>query len=73
MVFLPLCHILGRDVAITLPLISRLVPHFGEDRTICRDSVRGGADRSVHGAALYAEIRLAGPGRLHATPRRSSA
>jgi len=30
-VFLPLCHILGRDVAITLPLISRLVPHFGED------------------------------------------
>ena len=32
MVFLPLCHVLGRDVAITLPLISRLVPHFGEDR-----------------------------------------
>ena len=31
MVFLPLCHIFGRDVAITLPLISRLVPHFGED------------------------------------------
>src|SRR5216684_777993 len=30
-VFLPLCHIFGRDVAITLPLISRLVPHFGED------------------------------------------
>jgi long-chain acyl-CoA synthetase len=29
--FLPLCHIFGRDVAITLPLISRLVPHFGED------------------------------------------
>ena len=29
-VFLPLCHIFGRDVAITLPLISRLVPHFGE-------------------------------------------
>ena len=31
MVFLPLCHIFGRDVAVTLPLISRLVPHFGED------------------------------------------
>ena len=31
MVFLPLCHIFGRDVAITLPLISRLVPHFGEN------------------------------------------
>jgi len=30
-VHLPLCHVLGRDVAITLPLISRLVPHFGED------------------------------------------
>jgi long-chain acyl-CoA synthetase len=28
-VFLPLCHIFGRDVA--LPLISRLVPHYGED------------------------------------------
>src|SRR5205085_7443357 len=30
-VYLPLCHILGRDVAITLPLLGRLVPHFGED------------------------------------------
>ena len=29
--YLPLCHILGRDIAITLPLISGLVPHFGED------------------------------------------
>lgn len=29
--YLPLCHILGRDVTITLPLISGLVPHFGED------------------------------------------
>jgi long-chain acyl-CoA synthetase len=29
--FLPMCHVLGRDVAITLPLISNLVPHFGED------------------------------------------
>ncbi|MBN9462091.1 MAG: AMP-binding protein [Burkholderiales bacterium] len=29
-VYLPLCHILGRDVAITFPLISRLVPHYGE-------------------------------------------
>src|SRR5262245_18976513 len=31
-VFLPMCHVLGRDVAINLPLISRLVPHFGRDR-----------------------------------------
>ena len=30
-VHLPLCHILGRDLAITLPLIGGLVPHFGED------------------------------------------
>ena len=26
-----MCHVLGRDVAVTLPLISELVPHFGED------------------------------------------
>jgi len=30
-IYLPLCHVLGRDVAVTLPLISRLVPHYGED------------------------------------------
>ncbi len=30
-IYLPLCHILGRDVAVTMPLISRLIPHFGED------------------------------------------
>src|SRR5262249_30043544 len=30
-VFLPLCHIFGRDLAVTVPLLSRLVPHFGED------------------------------------------
>jgi long-chain acyl-CoA synthetase len=30
-VFLPLCHLFGRDDAITLPLVSQLVPHFGED------------------------------------------
>ena len=29
-VYLPLCHIFGRDLGITLPLLSRLVPHFGE-------------------------------------------
>jgi long-chain acyl-CoA synthetase len=29
--YLPLCHILGRDIAITLPLMSGLVPHFGEE------------------------------------------
>jgi long-chain acyl-CoA synthetase len=30
-VYLPLCHVLGRDIAVTLPLISKLVPCFGED------------------------------------------
>lgn len=30
-VYLPMCHVLGRDVAITLPLMSQLMPHFGED------------------------------------------
>ncbi len=30
-VYLPLNHVFGRDLAITLPLISGLVPHFGED------------------------------------------
>lgn len=29
-IYLPLCHVLGRDVAITLPLVTRLVSHFGE-------------------------------------------
>jgi long-chain acyl-CoA synthetase len=28
--YLPLCHVLGRDVAITLPLLGGPVPHFGE-------------------------------------------
>ncbi|MBI5606154.1 MAG: AMP-binding protein [Deltaproteobacteria bacterium] len=30
-VFLPLCHVLGKDVAITLPLLTQIVPHYGED------------------------------------------
>jgi long-chain acyl-CoA synthetase len=30
-VFLPICHVLGRDIAVTLPMLSRLVPHYGED------------------------------------------
>jgi long-chain acyl-CoA synthetase len=29
--YLPLCHVLGRDIAVTLPLISQMIPHFGED------------------------------------------
>jgi long-chain acyl-CoA synthetase len=30
-VFLPLCHILGRDIGITLPILGGPVPHFGEE------------------------------------------
>jgi long-chain acyl-CoA synthetase len=30
-VYLPLCHVFGRDLTITLPLFTRMVPHFGED------------------------------------------
>ncbi len=29
--YLPPCHILGRDIAITLPVLGGPVPHFGED------------------------------------------
>jgi len=28
--YLPLCHVLGRDIAVTLPLLTGLVPHMGE-------------------------------------------
>jgi long-chain acyl-CoA synthetase len=28
--YLPLSHVLGRDIAITLPLLTRLIPHIGE-------------------------------------------
>lgn len=30
-VYLPLCHVLGKDVAVTLPLMTNIVPHYGED------------------------------------------
>lgn len=29
-VYLPLCHVLGKDVAVTLPLMTEIVPHYGE-------------------------------------------
>ncbi len=28
--YLPLCHVLGRDIAVTLPLMTLMVPHMGE-------------------------------------------
>jgi long-chain acyl-CoA synthetase len=28
--YLPLCHVLGRDIAVTLPLMTGMVPHIGE-------------------------------------------
>jgi len=30
-VYLPLCNVLGKDVAVTLPLLTHIVPHYGED------------------------------------------
>jgi long-chain acyl-CoA synthetase len=30
-VYLPLCHVLGHVVAVTLPLFTNIVPHYGED------------------------------------------
>ena len=62
-VFLPLCHVFGRDVAVTLPLISRLVPHFGEEPDDLSRRCSRWRRRFVHRAALSAEIRLAGAGR----------
>ena len=29
-VYLPLCHMIGKEVAMTLPLLAPLVPHYGE-------------------------------------------
>ncbi|MBO0766231.1 MAG: AMP-binding protein [Hyphomicrobiaceae bacterium] len=28
--YLPICHVLGRDIAVTLPLLTAMVPHIGE-------------------------------------------
>ena len=63
-VYLPLCHILGRDVAITLPLAlaARAALRRGPGGPAA-DALRGGADRALHRAALPAEVRLAGAGR----------
>ncbi len=63
-VYLPLCHILGRDVAITLPLLSRPGAAFRRGRRgPAADPVRSGAHGALHRAALPAEVRLAGAGR----------
>ena len=72
--YLPLCHVLGRDIAVTLPLMTQLVPHIGESvEDLPDDAVRDGADRAVHRAALPAEAGRAGAGRRSAARRRSSA
>jgi len=38
-VYLPLCHVLGKDVAVTLPLLTRIVPHFGESIEDLRQTI----------------------------------
>ena len=71
--YLPLCHVLGRDVAVTLPLISRLVPHFGEDPEDLPTTLFEVAPTVVvHRAALSAEIRLAGADRHPQFDRRQA-
>lgn len=30
-IYLPLCHIVGKITAITLPLLTNIIPHYGED------------------------------------------
>ena len=62
--YLPLCHVLGRDVAVTLPLISRLVPHFGESPEDLPTTLFESAPTVLFTVpALPAEIRLAGAAR----------
>jgi len=29
--YMPLSHILGKIVSITLPLLTKIIPHYGED------------------------------------------
>ncbi len=55
--FLPMFPIFSRDVATTLPLVSRLVPHFGEDGDdLMQTMFEVAPRRPVHRAALHAEI-----------------
>jgi long-chain acyl-CoA synthetase len=37
--YLPLCHVLGRDIAVTLPLLTGLVPHIGESIDELRETL----------------------------------
>ena len=58
--YLPLCHVLGRDVAVTLPLFSQLVPHFGENADDLPATLFEVAPTVLFTVpALSAEIRLA--------------
>ena len=62
-IYLPLCHVLGRDVALTLPLMSRLVPHFGEDPEDLPTTLFEVAPTVLFTVPLYAEVCVAGTGR----------
>ncbi len=69
-VYLPLCHVLGRDVADHAAAAVAPGAAFRRgSRGPAADVLRGRADGAVHRAALPAEVRLAGARRHAPTPR----
>ena len=63
-VYLPLCHVLGKDVAVTLPLLTKMVPHYGEDiedlaLTIFETAPTG----TVYRTEISPEVRFKHPSR----------
>lgn len=38
-VLLPLCHVLGKNVAVTLPFLTRIVPHYGESMEVLDQTI----------------------------------
>ena len=70
--YLPLCHVLGRDIAVTLAADDAArAAHRRDGGGPAGDPVRDGADRAVHRAALPAEAGRAGAraGRQHLGPQ----
>ncbi len=38
-VYLPLCNLIGKIVALTLPLLTRITPHYGESIEVVRETI----------------------------------
>ena len=66
---LPLCHILGRDMGITLPRLGGPTPHSARMWRTCRARSTRWRLRAGHGAALSPEVRFAVLIRIGATSR----